>query len=74
MWLKGFFHGSAHIRVLKNFKSVYRPGTKPISEVLRGEVSKVDLSVLHIGEQKSFCLDHILFRRLILVLFYCFFT
>ena len=26
---------------------------------------------LHIGDQKSFCLDHILFRRWILVLFCC---
>ena len=61
------------------FKSVFRPGTKPISEVLHGEVSKVDfilknLSVLHIGDQKSFCLDHILFRRWVLVLFYCSFA
>ena len=43
--LRGFFHGSAHARVLRNFKSVFRRGvpvgTKPVSEVLRGEVSKV---------------------------------
>ena len=59
---------------------MFRPGTRPISEVLCGEVPKVDfilkkpLSVLHIGDQKSFCLDHILFRRWVLVLFYCSFA
>ena len=36
-----FFHGSAHSRVLRNLICV-PPGTKPISEVLRGELSKVD--------------------------------
>ena len=55
--------------------AVFRPGTKSISEFLRSEVSKVDsLSALHIGDQKSFYLDHILFRRWVLVLFYCSFT
>ena len=39
-----FFHGSAHSRVLRNLICV-PPGTKPISEVLRGELSKVDLRV-----------------------------
>ena len=58
---------------------MFRPGTKPISEVLRGEVSKVDfilknLSVLHIGDQKSFCLDDILFRRWVLFLFHLTFS
>ena len=32
------------------------------------------LSVLHIGDQKSFCLDHTLFRLWVLVIFYCCFT
>ena len=39
--LKGFFHGSAHARVLRNLICV-PARNKPISEVLHGEVSKVD--------------------------------
>ena len=60
---------------LSEIQSVFRPGTKPISEILPGEVSKVDfifkksLSVLHIGDHKSFF--GILFRRWVLVICYC---
>ena len=35
---------------------------------------KKSLCFLHIGDQKSFCLVHILFRHWILVLFYCSFA
>ena len=78
-WLKGFFHGSAHARVLRNLicvparnKANFWGFTRRIVE--GGFYLKKSLSVLHIGDQKSFCLDHILLRRWVLVLFYCSFV
>ena len=68
--LKGFFHGSAHARVLRNL--IFKGFTR--RSVRGGFHLKKSLSVLHIGDQKSFCLDHILFRHWVLVLFFCSFA
>ena len=77
--LKGFFHGSAHARVLRNLicvpaqnKANFRGFTR--RSVRGGFHLKKSLSVLHIGDQKSFCLDHILFQHWVLVLFFCSFA
>ena len=77
--LKGFFHGSAHARVLRNLICVPAGNKANFWGFTRWSVEggfylKKSLSVLHIGDQKSFCLDHILFQRWVLVLFYCSFT
>ena len=77
--LKGFFHGSAHAPVLRNLVCVPARNKATFWDFARRSVEvgfnlKKSLCVLHIGDQKSFCLDHFLFRRLVLVLFYCSFA
>ena len=62
--LKGFFQGSAHARVLRNFKSVFRRGVPDRNKanfwgftwrsVEGGFYLKKSFFVLHIGDQKSF--------------------
>ena len=75
-FLKGFFHGFAHAPVLRNLICVPVGNKANFFDFTRQSVKvgfhlKKSLSVLHISDQKSFCLDHLSFRCLVFVLFYC---